>query len=68
MYLEDIVILSCNAHDHKSHVRTVLSHSYNSGITLYLKKGNFFNEKIVYLGPAIELRKMVLAGHTTDVI
>lgn len=68
MYLKGIIIFSCNANDHKSHVCIVLSLLCKAAFTLNLKKGKLFTEKIDYLRHVIRLQRLEPADHTTDTV
>lgn len=60
VYTDDTVMFFPNAVEHISHVRTVLALLHKAGVTLNLKKCNFFTKKNEYLGPVIRQGKLEL--------
>lgn len=68
VYLDYIIIFSCNENEHILRVRTVLSLSDNAGVALNLKKGNFFSKKINFLEHVTRSGKLELADQATDAI
>lgn len=57
-----------NFDEHLSHLLTVLELLPKEGVTLYLKKYNFFTKKMNYRGDGICPGKLGLAYYTTDKI
>ncbi|MGH0053304.1 MAG: reverse transcriptase/ribonuclease H family protein, partial [Sphaerochaetaceae bacterium] len=53
VYLDDVIIYSNNMDDHFKHVEEILSCLSNAGITLKLKKCDFFTDTVNYLGHKI---------------
>ena len=53
VYLDDVIIFSKNMDDHVGHVREVLTALRDAGVTLKLKKCEFFKDTVRYLGHII---------------
>ncbi|CAN8072599.1 unnamed protein product, partial [Agarophyton chilense] len=53
VYLDDIIVFSNNLDDHLEHVRDVMKILRDAGITLKLKKSEFFTDSVKYLGHII---------------
>ena len=53
VYLDDIIVFSNNLDDHLSHVREIMRVLQDAGITLKLKKCEFFTDSVKYLGHVI---------------
>lgn len=67
VYLDDVIIYSNNIKDHLKHVEEILSCLNDAGITLKLKKCEFFTNNVHYLGYKIhpgqlEIDKAVTAA------
>lgn len=50
MYFDDIIVLSNSGEDHTRHLDEVLTSLRSAGVSLKLKKCNFFTKTIKYLG------------------
>lgn len=68
VFLDDIMIFSRFLEEHTSHNRRALSLLISTDVSLRLKKGKLFTEKIDYLGRVIRLRRLEIASHMTDAI
>lgn len=68
VHLDDIFIFLHSPRDHTGHVQRVLSHLWDVGAPVKLKKSNFFTGTIGYLGRLIRPRHLGIATHTTDAI
>lgn len=66
--LEGTIIFSFYADEHIPPVLTVLSLLHKAGVRVNLKKGNFFTERIDYLGQVIQPDELELAYLTADPI
>ncbi len=55
MYLDDVIIFSCTFDEHLRHVRDILQILKGAGLSLKLRKCNFFSDKVDYLGHVIVL-------------
>ncbi|CAN8076686.1 unnamed protein product [Agarophyton chilense] len=55
VYLDDIIVFSDNMDKHLTHVRDIMTTLRDAGVTLKLKKCDFFTDKVKYLGHVIRL-------------
>lgn len=53
VYLDDVIIYSRTVEEHLTHVRTVLDLLKEAGVTLKLRKCEFFGRSVDYLGHTI---------------
>ena len=53
VYIDDVIIFSKSIEEHLSHVEAVLDTLHRAGVTLKLKKCEFFTDKVKYLGHII---------------
>lgn len=63
-----LIILSRDADQNISHIRTILSLLQKASVTLNLKNCNLFTEWTNYLGHAILPGKLEVADHATDAV
>lgn len=68
VYLDDVIIYSKTVEDHFRHVREVLSMLSVAGITLKLRKCNFFDTEIAYLGHTIRPGRLEINNKNTDAL
>ena len=54
IYLDDIIIYSKSINEHINHVDEVLEYLSQAGVTLKIRKCNFFTDKVEYLGHIIK--------------
>ena len=66
MYFDDVIIFYKNVDKHIQHVDEVLTILRNAGISLKLRKCEFFQQKVNYLGHVILQNKLVLAKYSTQ--
>ena len=50
VYLDDVIIFSRDIESHLDHVEQILTVLHNAGVSLKLKKCNFFTDTVKYLG------------------
>jgi hypothetical protein len=67
-YLDDLIIFSDTWEEHLKHVAMVLSIIRNAGLTLHLKKCEFANAEIDYLGHHICLGKVMPKQKKVDAL
>ena len=58
VYLEDVIVFSSKEEDHVKHVREVLQALHEAGVTLKLRKCEFFKRSVRYLGHIISPGKL----------
>ena len=66
VYLDDIIVYSPDAESHFDHLKEVLQLLHQAGITLKLKKCQFFQDKVEYLGHIIQPGQLRVNSHTTE--
>ena len=66
VYLDDVIVFSRNVQEHLSHVNEILTLLRNAGVTLKLKKCDFFRNKVNYLGYVITPGKLSVATKNTE--
>lgn len=66
--LDNIVIFCTTPEKHTDHFCKIHLLLYNGGVTLKLKKCNFFISKLDYIRQVICLRRFSIASHTTGAI
>lgn len=66
VYLKDIVIHLENPEAHIKHVRHVFALLRNSGLTIKLKKSEFFSNSIKYLSHIIHTGQLKVSQQTVD--
>lgn len=67
-YLDDIVVFSRLPNERIDQVRQVLTLLRNAGVTLKLRKCEFFTNSIDFLGHVIRPGQLEVSSHTVDVI
>ena len=65
IYLDDVIIFSRTTEEHLQHVDEILTLLRNAGVTLKLKKCEFFQPRVDYLGHVIETGKLYVATENT---
>lgn len=68
VYLDGIFVFFCTAAEKRDHLEDVSTLLHDAGVTLNLKKWNFFNEIIEYLAHAVCIRRLEIASPTMDAI
>ena len=68
VYLDDVIIFSKNFDDHLKHVQEILQCLRDAGFSLKLKKCDFFQNKVNYLGHVIMPGKLLVAQKTVDAV
>ena len=58
VYLDDVIVFSSREEDHVEHVREVLNALHEAGVTLKLRKCEFFKKSVRYLGHVISPGKL----------
>ena len=61
VYLDHVIVFSRNVQEHLNHVNEILTLLRNAGVTLKLKKCDFFRNKVNYLGHVITPGKLSVA-------
>lgn len=67
-YLDDVIIFSCMPEEHTYHVQKVLKVLYDAGVTLKLKKCEFFTIRIDYPAHVIRPGHLEVSTRTIDAI
>ena len=65
IYLDDVIVFSKNEEEHVAHVDEVLTLLRSAGVSLKLKKCEFFKPKVDYLGHVITPGKLAVATENT---
>lgn len=60
MYIDYIIVFSNNLHDHRRHVRDVMTVQWDAGITLKLKKSRSVTEMVNYCGNVIRSGRLMI--------
>lgn len=68
VYLDDVIVYSRSIEAHLDHVYSVLQLLKDAGVTLQLKKCQFFTDNVDYLGHVIRPGKLQVADKTTEAI
>ena len=68
VYLDDVIIFSKSMEEHVQHVDDVLELLGNAGISLKLKKCEFFQHKVKYLGHVLLPGKLAISTDATSSI
>ena len=68
VYLDDVIIYSKSFEEHIVHVRTVLTLLSKAGISLKLKKCEFFRPSVSYLGHTVRPGKLEVASKTCNAV
>ena len=68
VYLDDVIVFSKSVDDHIAHIDEVLRILGDAGISLKLRKCEFFQRKVNYLGHVILPRKLAIAKESTKAI
>ena len=68
VYLDDIIIFSPDYESHLEHVDRVLSALQSAGVSLKLRKCNFFADSVDYLGHVITPGKLHVSTTNTDAV
>ena len=66
--LDDVIVFSKSVDDHIAHMDEVLRIFGDAGISLKLRKCEFFQKKVSYLGHVILPRKLAIAKESTNAI
>ncbi len=66
MYLDDVIVFSKSFEDHLRHVEEILYVLRGDGLSLKLRKCNFFKESVDYLGHVIRPGKLQVASKNTE--
>ena len=65
VYIDDVIIFSRNVEDHLHHVDEVLTLLRRAGVSLKLKKCDFFRDRVSYLGHVVTPGKLSVATETS---
>ena len=68
VYLDDVIVFSKTFDEHVKHVQAVLTILKRAGISLKLKKCNFFTKAVDYLGHVIKPGRLEVATKNTAAI
>ena len=68
VYLDDVIVFSKTFDEHVKHVQDVLTILQRAGISLKLKKCNFFTKAVDYLGHVIKPGRLEVATKNTAAI
>jgi len=68
VYLDDVIIFSETEEKHISHVDNVLQILHQAGVTLKLKKSEFFRKSVDYLGHRLRPGKLAILDSGTEAL
>ena len=68
VYLDDVIVYSRTVDEHEEHVRAVLRLLQSAGVTLKLKKCEFFSTSVRYLGHEIRPGELRVLDATTAAV
>ena len=68
VYLDDVIVFSKTLDEHVKHVQDVLNILQRAGISLKLKKCNFFTKAVDYLGHVIKPGRLEVATKNTAAV